>query len=346
MAGCVAPTCHRTLARKRKGNVVPARCVKPNPWNMFRIRVSGSYSLEEISSEYTKWKQGWAGDNPGLSRAQAKEKMNKDLCREIRETRARAARRKPVSDLDRTRARRRVVAKKNAIQSRRKEASLEKARKAKEARAREARAKAVSRENTSQSRKNTTVRAKVGGRSGTKRVPGQSQLTSPSVVKLLKQIRGNAAEVEVLRLHNYIGPGVSHAVIDAVLVALMHNSNCQALYIQNVNLVDYQIPKLLDVLKRGNIWCLNAGENDGVNPETWAKFVKELPNTNLTHAYVSEHYIPNDVKNAFRKAIRDNRKNHDRHASISNIRVIKQIKNMWWNPINSKALQKKLNKSN
>lgn len=341
MAGCVAPTCHRTLARKRKSNIVPARCVKPNPWNMFRIRMCGFFTLEEASSEYAKWKEGWAGDNPGLSRAQAKVKMNADLCREIFETRARAARRKSVSELDGTRVRRRKAAKKNA-NSRRKEASLERARKAKEARTGEARAKAVSRKtNSSQSRKKVTVRPTAGVRSRSKRVPGQSQLTSSSVVKLLKQIRENAAEVEVLRLHNLIGTEATHGVIDAVLAALLHNSNCQALYIQDVNLVDYQIPKLLDVLKKGNIWALNAGENDKVSHETWAKFVRELPNTNLTHAYISEHQITSDLKKAFQKAIRDNRAKHTRHKSISNIKVISQITHMWWNPINSRALKKK-----
>ncbi|CAN0454101.1 unnamed protein product, partial [Scytosiphon promiscuus] len=42
-------------------------------------------------------------------------------------------------------------------------------------------------------------------------------------------------EVEVLKLHHYLGPDVNTAVIDAVLEALMVNENCQALYIQNFN---------------------------------------------------------------------------------------------------------------
>lgn len=47
--------------------------------------------------------------------------------------------------------------------------------------------------------------------------------------------RADDPEVEVLKLHHYLGPDVNTAVIDAVLEALMVNGNCQALYIQNFN---------------------------------------------------------------------------------------------------------------
>lgn len=47
--------------------------------------------------------------------------------------------------------------------------------------------------------------------------------------------RSNHPEVEVLKLHHYLGPDVNTSVIDAVLDALMENDNCQALYIQNFN---------------------------------------------------------------------------------------------------------------
>ncbi|CAN0555986.1 unnamed protein product, partial [Ectocarpus sp. 12 AP-2014] len=65
------------------------------------------------------------------------------------------------------------------------------------------------------------------------RVVGSSSLESPSVVRLLAQIRTDDPRVEVLKLHNYIPADVSTPVIDAVLEALMLNNNCQALYIQN-----------------------------------------------------------------------------------------------------------------
>lgn len=116
------------------------------------------------------------------------------------------------------------------------------------------------------------------------RIPGSSALNSPCVVDLLHKIRTYDAAVEVLKLHNYIGPDESTAVMDAVLDALMFNSSCQALYIQNFSkgFRDEQVSKLAGVLRRGNIWCLNAGGNDRVSPSTWREFVKEIESTNVT----------------------------------------------------------------
>lgn len=47
--------------------------------------------------------------------------------------------------------------------------------------------------------------------------------------------RSNDPEVEVLKMHHYLGPDVNTTVINAVLEALSTNANCQALYIQNFN---------------------------------------------------------------------------------------------------------------
>ncbi|CAN0070947.1 unnamed protein product [Ectocarpus sp. 12 AP-2014] len=75
-----------------------------------------------------------------------------------------------------------------------------------------------------------------------------------------------------------------YTVIDAVLEALILNSNCQALYIQSVSngLRDEQLMMLAKVLRRGNIWCLNAGENSEIKPSTWCDFVKEIEKTGVT----------------------------------------------------------------
>lgn len=116
------------------------------------------------------------------------------------------------------------------------------------------------------------------------RVPGSSALNSPCLIDLLDRIRRDDGQVEVLRLSNYIGPDASTAAIDAVLQTLMFNNKCQALYIQNFSqgFRDEQVSKLVNVLRRGNIWCLNAGENYNVKPSTWRAFVKEIENTNVT----------------------------------------------------------------
>ncbi|CAM9711328.1 unnamed protein product [Ectocarpus sp. 6 AP-2014] len=175
------------------------------------------------------------------------------------------------------------------------------------------------------------------------RVPGTSALESPCLVRLLAQIRANDSAVTVLKLHNCIPADSSALVIDAVLEALLLNSNCQALYIQNQSngLGDEQLVKLAKVLQRGNIWCLNAGENSGISTPAWWHFVKEVEKTNVTHAFLSE-CIPVGLKRAMRTAIRVNRAKHTRHRSASNIDVIKRCTHMWWDPINSKKLQEEL----
>lgn len=43
-----------------------------------------------------------------------------------------------------------------------------------------------------------------------------------------------------------------------------------------------KVAALAKVLRRGNIWCLNAGENYKVKLSTWWEFVKEIESTNVT----------------------------------------------------------------
>ena len=116
------------------------------------------------------------------------------------------------------------------------------------------------------------------------RKPGISALESPDVVRLLAEIRENDSAVEVLKLHDRISADSSPPVIDAVLDALMVNSNCQALYIQNQSrgLKDKQLLELTKVLQRGNIWCLNAGENSAIAASAWWQFVETIEETNVT----------------------------------------------------------------
>lgn len=47
------------------------------------------------------------------------------------------------------------------------------------------------------------------------------------------------------------------------------------------------------------------------------------------HAYLSEHVITPELKNAMRAAIRDNRAKHKRHKSYENLEVIRRCTNMW-----------------
>ena len=178
------------------------------------------------------------------------------------------------------------------------------------------------------------------------RQPHRSELTNPNVVELLSKVRSNHPDVVVLKLKRWLGPDTPQLVMDAVLEALEHNTNCQALYIQNFNqgMHDEQMLHLLKVLEKGNIWCLNIGETYKIKARTWEKFAQGLKKTNLTHTYASEHTISNELKNLIRDVIRQNRSKHDRHNNPNNLDVIVQCTHCWWNPFNSSRLRPFLGK--
>lgn len=110
---CAAPTCHRTRPRQRPGRrTLPGKCVRPNPWNAFRTRVSGQgRSKDEMSLMYNTWKQDWLIAHPGLSRSDARAAMNATLCEQIDEANRRMAeprRRAPLLTASRDDRRRRA----------------------------------------------------------------------------------------------------------------------------------------------------------------------------------------------------------------------------------------------
>ena len=173
------------------------------------------------------------------------------------------------------------------------------------------------------------------------RQPHKSALLNPHVVELLSKLRSNSLDVEVLKLKRFIGPDAPQLVMNSILDALMVNTSCQALYIQNFNegMRDEQMMHLLKVLEKGFIWCLNIGETYKVKTRTWEKFAKGLKKTNLTHTYASEHTISTKLKDKIRTIIRKNRRKHDRHINPNNLNVIVQCTHCWWNPINAKKLR-------
>ena len=100
---------------------------------------------------------------------------------------------------------------------------------------------------------------------------------------------------------------VTSAVLNLIIEALDVNKVCQALYVQNISkaMGDAQLKALVDVLKRKpKLWCLNIGENYEISGEAWVWFCQSLPETNITHLYVSEHVIPIALKNQMRDNIR------------------------------------------
>lgn len=72
---------------------------------------------------------------------------------------------------------------------------------------------------------------------------------------------------------------------------------------------DDQLLRLMEVLKKGRIWALNAGENFEVSLQAWEKFTKQLQHTAVAYMYVSEHHLARtDLKKRMQEAIRDNRR--------------------------------------
>lgn len=186
---------------------------------------------------------------------------------------------------------------------------------------------------------------KVGG---TRSNPSRGVEPSRKSKELARLIVSNDASVEVLRLSERLDKAARSCDIIAVLDALMVNDNCQALYIHNqVGLVSdpdgLAMRKLVEVLKRGNIWALNIGETE-MSYEAWECFADALEETNVTHMFAElEDQRFREIKTRIRKFIlRPNRCKHDRHKAIDNREIICQINNMWWNPDNGREFKAKL----
>ncbi len=85
MPKCKAPTCDRTRPKKGK----EGKCVRPNPWNVYRKRLKGEgFSRDTISAMYKIWSDDWKLKNPGLSRSVARTRMNETLCDQIKHDRS------------------------------------------------------------------------------------------------------------------------------------------------------------------------------------------------------------------------------------------------------------------
>ena len=164
------------------------------------------------------------------------------------------------------------------------------------------------------------------------RDPSKAYLDRTDVKSLLIKIRENHEDTVILKLKDHMMSDVNSVVLDEIISALYANKVCQALYFQNLSkaMNDEQLESLVGLLKKKKIWCMNLGENYNVSIGGWITFCNLLPQTLVTHLYISEHVISSDLKNKIRTNIRENRKKHDKHCSLSNIHVIEKCTNMWW----------------
>lgn len=198
---------------------------------------------------------------------------------------------------------------------------------------------------------------------------GNHLLDRTDVQILLKRIHKNNKHTVVLKIKDEIIADISSLVFDKIIEALWKNRVCQvheiafffismfiiiifissyihtyiyafihacihsqALYIQNLSkaIGNEQLNNLLELLKKKPIWCINIGETYEVTNDCWRQFCDSLVHTSVTHLYVSEHVISIELKNKMRDNIRENRKKHDLHCSIKNLKVIERCTNMWW----------------
>jgi len=170
------------------------------------------------------------------------------------------------------------------------------------------------------------------------RNPDIPMISRPDVMSMLAKIKGNHPSTVIFKAKDHLRSPVTPTVFSEIISALMENTVCQALYIQNMGnaIRDEQMTELMNLLQnKSNLWAVNIGENYEVTKKGWNEMCDLLPNTNVTHLYVSEHIIHLDLKNKMRMHIRANRKKHTLHSALQNIRVIEQVTHMWWNPINT-----------
>jgi len=171
-----------------------------------------------------------------------------------------------------------------------------------------------------------------------KREIGAGIFERSDVKNLLSRIENNDRDYTiVLKVKDQVSSDVGTLVMDEIIRALHRNTVCQAAYVQNLGsaIQDEQMKALIKLLKRKCIWALNIGETYHVTTGMWKTFCDALPETSVTHLYVSEHTISLSLKNKMRDAIRGNRKKHSKHCNVRNMPVIERVTNMWWNPINT-----------
>lgn len=169
-----------------------------------------------------------------------------------------------------------------------------------------------------------------------KRQISSAVLESSAFKDFIARLRDNTlacdAGGKVLRLKRYIPSNARPCVIDEVLDALKENTKIEALYIQNFEdgFLDEQLDGLLDVLRLKRIWAVNVGENMRTSLHGWRRFADGLHETAVAYMYASEHHFVNtNLKADMRDTIREIRKAHIVPHSLS---VIKNCKNMWFNP--------------
>jgi hypothetical protein len=125
------------------------------------------------------------------------------------------------------------------------------------------------------------------------------------VKNLLSRIENNDKDYTiVLKVKDQVSSDINTLVMDEIIKAMHRNKVCQAAYVQNLGsaIQDSQVEALIELLKRKCIWALNIGETYHVSTNMWERFCDALPDTNVTHLYVSGKSnlrVPHAIKSTY-----------------------------------------------
>lgn len=194
--------------------------------------------------------------------------------------------------------------------------------------------------------KNTKKKRNLGGSRRPSRVLNASYLLKREFIYLIEKIKNNSQDIVILRLKDHLGIQIPSIAIDAIIKELYHNTNCQALYFQNLdNFKEPQLKSLIELLKTKNIHSLNLGEIE-FDDSHWSYFTESLKSTHVSFLYVSEHFlIDKTLKKTMIENIRKNRiLKLTWQLQLDNTKVMNKITNMWYNPKSMGIIKKNLEK--
>jgi len=175
-----------------------------------------------------------------------------------------------------------------------------------------------------------------------KRIVGAVSEDNQYYRNLMSDIEMNVKGIAILRLHTLLGSSISKPTIMDILRKIGNgNTSVQAMYLHNNLCIDDEVIDILGetLVKCPNIWGLNLGElSDMKNKDTWNNFFHTLQNTHLSCIYFTDYYLSDEMKARVIAILRTNRKKplNTLWKDANNWNVIKNVGNMWWNPLNSK----------
>lgn len=123
-----------------------------------------------------------------------------------------------------------------------------------------------------------------------------------------------------------------------LLIDVLGVAPVNVIYMQNLDLDDYQLNRMIDVLKfNRHIIAVNLGEVGDVSAQTWQRLVEAVPDSNVSFMYVSDTQAGQQVTVQLKALVKANRDmNTSSKVDWRSVDFRELITKMWWNPTNSK----------